>query len=229
MGRRPAYHGLRAAWYGIGTVRVVVCDPGVGNVRSVVRAIERSVGAAGRACDVTVTRDRAVVAGADYMVVPGQGAFGAFAAGIAGGLDDALREHIAAGRPYLGICLGMQVLFESSDEAPGATGLAVLRGHVKRLDPGIDPATSRTYALPHIGWNAVEPPRRAPGEAAPYFYFAHSFAAEPLDGAVVSGTTQYGAQRFASAITHGAVMGVQFHPEKSQREGLSLLTRFFRL
>jgi glutamine amidotransferase len=229
MGRRPAYHGFQRAWYGIATVRVVVCDPGVGNVRSVVRAIERSVGATGRTCDVTVTRDPVIVAGADYVVVPGQGAFGAFAAGIAGGLDDALREHIAAGRPYLGICLGMQVLFESSDEAPGATGLAVLRGHVKRLDPGTDPATSRTYALPHIGWNAVEPARSEPGAPAPYFYFAHSFAAEPSDDAVVSGTTQYGSERFTSAITHGAVMGVQFHPEKSQREGLALLARFFRL
>jgi len=230
MGRPPTYHGFRPAWYGIGTVRVVVCDPGVGNVRSVVRAIERATQAGGsRACDVTITRDRAVVATADYVVVPGQGAFGAFAAGIEGGLADALREHIQAGRPYLGICLGMQVLFESSDEAPGAAGLAVLRGHVKRLEPGIDPATSRTYALPHIGWNAVELPGAPATSAPPYFYFAHTFAAEPSDPSVISGTTQYGAQRFTSAIAHGAVMGVQFHPEKSQREGLALLARFFRL
>lgn len=207
-------------------MRVVVCDPGVGNVRSVVRAIERAVGTGGRTCDVLVTRDRTVVASADYVVVPGQGSFGAFAAGIAGGLADALREHILADRPYLGICLGMQVLFESSDEALGASGLAILGGHVARLEPGIDPATSRTYALPHIGWNAVAPPG-ATDAPPPYFYFAHSFAAVPTNLNVVSGTTQYGAQRFASAITHGAVMGVQFHPEKSQREGLALLTRFF--
>jgi glutamine amidotransferase len=210
-------------------VRVVVCDPGVGNVRSVVRAIERAVATEGRAGDVTVTRDPAVVASADYVVVPGQGAFGAFAAGIEGGLANALREHIQAARPYLGICLGMQVLFESSEEAPGAAGLAVLRGHVKRLAPGIDPTTARTYALPHIGWNAVEAPGADAGSAPHYFYFAHSFASEPADPSVISGTTQYGAQRFASAIAHGAVMGVQFHPEKSQREGLALLARFFRL
>jgi len=211
-------------------MRVVVCDPGVGNVRSVVRALERAIQAgAGRTCDVSITSDRAVVAAADYVVVPGQGAFGAFAAGIEGGLADALREHIHAGRPYLGICLGMQVLFESSDEAPGAAGLAILRGHVKRLDPGIDPATSRTYALPHIGWNAVEPSGAEATAPPHYFYFAHSFAAEPSDPSVISGTTQYGGQRFTSAITHGAVMGVQFHPEKSQREGLALLARFFRL
>jgi imidazole glycerol-phosphate synthase subunit HisH len=230
MGRPSAYHGSCRAWYWIGTVRVVVCDPGVGNVRSVVRAIERAVQAGGaRECDVTITRDRAVVAAADYVVVPGQGAFGAFAAGIEGGLADALREHIQAERPYLGICLGMQVLFESSDEAPGAAGLAILAGHVKRLEPGIDPATSRTYALPHIGWNAVEAPGAEPSAEPHYFYFAHSFAAEPSDPSVISGTTLYGAQRFTSAIRRGAVMGVQFHPEKSQREGLALLERFFRL
>jgi glutamine amidotransferase len=212
-------------------VRVVVCDPGVGNVRSVVRAIERAVraGDPARAFDVSITRDRAVVAAADYVVVPGQGAFGAFAAGIEGGLADALREHLQAGRPYLGICLGMQVLFESSEEAPGAAGLAVLRGHVKRLAPGLDPATSRTYALPHIGWNGVEAARAEGSAPLPFFYFAHSFAAEPSDPSVISGTTAYGTQRFTSAIAHDAVMGVQFHPEKSQREGLALLTRFFRL
>lgn len=209
------------------TVRVVVCDPGVGNVRSVVRAIERASSASGRSADVVVTRDPAVVRGADYVVVPGQGAFGAFVRGIEGGLGEALREHVAAERPYLGICLGMQVLFESSDEAPGAVGLGILRGHVQRLAPGIDPATARPYALPHIGWNAVE--SAASNAPAPYFYFAHTFAAVPEDPAIVSGTTTYGEARFASAIARGSALGVQFHPEKSQREGLALLTRFFRL
>ena len=198
-------------------------------MRSVVRAIERAAQSAGRTCDVVVTRQRSVLVTADYVVVPGQGAFGAFAAGIEGGLADALREHIHADRPYLGICLGMQILFESSDEAPGAAGLAVLRGHVKRLEPGVDAATSRTHPLPHIGWNAVTAPGPAAGAATRYFYFAHSFAPEPADPSVVSGTTEYGAQTFASAITDGAVMGVQFHPEKSQREGLALLSEFFRV
>jgi imidazole glycerol-phosphate synthase subunit HisH len=206
-------------------VRVVVCDPGVGNVRSVVRAIQHAASASGRAPDVAVTREPAVVRDAAYVVVPGQGAFGVFVRGIEGGLGDALREHIAAERPYLGICLGMQVLFESSEEAPGAAGLGVLRGHVERLAPGIDPITNRPHALPHIGWNAVE----STTGAAPYFYFAHSFAAVPQDPAVVSGTTSYGDARFASAIARGSVIGVQFHPEKSQREGLALLTSFFRL
>ena len=172
-----------------------------------------------------MTRDRAVVQGADFVVVPGQGAFGAFARGIEGGLGDALREHITSGRPYLGICLGMQVLFESSEEAPGAAGLSVLGGQVKRLHVGVDPATSRPYSLPHIGWNAVD----AKGQGARFFYFAHSYAAEPSDAAVVAGTTEYGGAQITSMVTHGAVLGVQFHPEKSQHEGLDLLTRFLRM
>ena len=198
---------------------------GAGNVRSVVRALERATIEAGGGFEVMVSGNPADVASADYLVVPGQGAFGPFARGIDGGLGDALREHIAKERPYLGICLGLQVLFESSDEAPGAAGLGILRGHVKRLAPGIDPATSRTYALPHIGWNSVA---TASGGAERFFYFAHTFAAEPADASVIEGTTEYGAARFASAIRHGAITGVQFHPEKSQREGLALLGAFFR-
>ncbi len=206
-------------------MRVVVCDPGVGNVRSVVRAIERAVGVS-RSAEVVVTRDAATVRSAAYVVVPGQGAFGAFVRGIEGELAEALRAHLAAERPYLGICLGMQVLFESSDEAPGAAGLSFLRGHVKRLAPGVDPVTARPYALPHIGWNAVATPGE---ERAPYFYFAHTFAPAPDDPTVVSGTTTYGNATFVSAIARGTVLGVQFHPEKSQREGLALLTRFFQV
>ena len=202
-----------------------------GNVRSVVRALERATAEISGSFEIVVSADPAVVARADLLVVPGQGAFGPFARGVEGGLGDALREHIAKERPYLGICLGLQVLFESSDEAPGAAGLGVLRGHVKRLEPGIDPATSRAFALPHIGWNAVAPASAESvesGERPRYFYFAHTYAAEPVDGSVVAGFTEYGAARFASAIRRGAILGVQFHPEKSQREGRALLVAFLR-
>ncbi|MBS2014436.1 MAG: imidazole glycerol phosphate synthase subunit HisH [Deltaproteobacteria bacterium] len=194
----------------------------MGNVRSVVRAIERSVGAR---ATVTVTRERADVARADVLVVPGQGAFGSFARAVeASGVGDAIREHLQSGRPYFGICLGMQVLFESSDEAPSARGLGVFAGHVARLTPGEDPETRAPFALPHIGWNAVE----TSGSPSRYFYFAHSYAVSPSDPAIVTGTTQYGAARFVSSIAKGSIVGVQFHPEKSQREGLALLGAVLR-
>jgi len=205
----------------------------MGNVRSVVRAVEL---ASGRTA--TVTRSAADVRGAEVLVVPGQGSFGVFARAVEGGLGDAIRAHVDAGRPYLGICLGMQVLFESSDEAPGARGLGVFRGHVRKLAPGLDPETAAPMALPHIGWNVVDftpgSPLAPPAPPAPpgrppsaHFYFAHTFAAAPDDASLVLGTTTYGADRFVSAVTKGRVLGVQFHPEKSQREGLALLRRFF--
>jgi glutamine amidotransferase len=196
-------------------VRIVVCDAGVGNVRSVVRAVERAAGAS-----VVVTTDPDAVRRADVLVVPGQGAFGSFARAMEGGLGEALLDTIRRGTPYLGICLGLQVLFESSDEAPGARGLAVLGGRVRRLEPGDRP-------LPHIGWNTALPtPGSFLGDAARHFYFAHSYVAEPADARVIAGTTEYGAP-FASAIAKDAIVGVQFHPEKSQKDGLALLARFF--
>jgi glutamine amidotransferase len=202
--------------YAVSASRIVVCDPSTGNVRSVVRAIERS---APRGSRVTITRDAAGVADADVLVVPGQGAFGAFAQAIEGsGIGEAIVTHVRSGRPYLGICLGMQVLFESSEEAPGARGLGVFRGHVRRLAPGPNP-------LPHIGWNAVE---RSGGGPAPFFYFAHSYAVVPDDAGIVTGTTEFGTARFVSSIAKDRVTGVQFHPEKSQREGLALLESILR-
>lgn len=209
--------------YAVTGPRIVVCDPTMGNVRSVVRAIERS---APSASTVTVSRDASSTAQADVLVVPGQGAFGAFARAIEGsGVGDAILAHVQSGRPYLGICLGMQVLFESSEEAPGARGLGIFRGHVKRLAPGTDPTTNAPYALPHIGWNAVE--RTSAGDPA-FFYFAHSFAVVPDDAGIVTGTTEYGDARFVSSIAKDRITGVQFHPEKSQREGLALLEAILR-
>jgi imidazole glycerol-phosphate synthase subunit HisH len=208
-------------------VRIAVCEHGVGNVRSVVRAIERVM--ADRDREILLTRDPDAVRRADRIVVPGQGSFGAFARAMHGGLGEALAERIRAGTPYLGICLGLQVLFDESDEAPGERGLGIFRGRVHRLEPGVDPATGRPLPLPHVGWNAVSPRpagRLVLGEAPSFFYFAHSYAAAPDDDAIVAGTTDYGAS-FASAIASDNVVGVQFHPEKSQREGLALLERFF--
>jgi glutamine amidotransferase len=208
-------------------MRILVCDPGSSNVRSVVRAVTRVAAEVRPGATIEVSRAPDAIRAADVLVVPGQGSFGAFARAMEGGVGDALAEKIRGGAPYLGICLGLQVLFESSEEAPGARGLGVFAGTVRRLDPGIDPATAHPRPLPHIGWNAVTPAGASGVIDAPrWFYFAHSFVAVPTDPALVAGTTEYGIT-FPTAIARDRIVGVQFHPEKSQREGLALLHRFF--
>lgn len=201
-------------------MRISAIASGVGNIQSVLRALESTVPGTK---DIAVTSDPGAVRLADVLVVPGQGSFGAFAASIDGELREALVEHIYAGKPYLGICLGLQILFEESDEAPGVRGLGVLRGRVGRLDVGREADAPRP--LPHIGWNRAEP-TSDPLVAADHYYFAHSYAAVPEDRAVSVATTEYG-ETFTSAIHKDNVFGVQFHPEKSQRAGLGLLSRFF--
>ncbi|MBX3205071.1 MAG: imidazole glycerol phosphate synthase subunit HisH [Labilithrix sp.] len=213
-------------------MQIVALATGVGNVRSVLRALEHATSRVRLAAEIVASANAEVVRSADVLVVPGQGSFGAFTAALDGGLREALLERIDAGTPYLGICLGLQVLFEASDEAPGARGLGVLAGHVRRLVPGDDPILGRPRPLPHVGWNLAEPTTTAAGSgeplvAAAHYYFAHTYAAAPDDPSVISTTTSYGDATFASAVQKDHVVGVQFHPEKSQRAGLSLLERFF--
>ena len=196
-------------------MRVVVCEHGVGNVRSVVGAIARVAPSA----NVTLSKDPDAIRRADRIVVPGQGSFGAFAHAMRGGLREALIEAIGAGTPYLGICLGLQVLFASSEEAPGEEGLGIYEGTVRRLASGDEP-------LPHIGWNSVARTRAREGDPPRHYYFAHSYVAVPTDPSIVAGITEYG-EPFASIVAKDNVLAVQFHPEKSQREGLALLERFF--
>jgi glutamine amidotransferase len=176
-----------------------------------------------------VTSDPVRVASADKIVVPGQGAFGDCMRSLTPGLGESIRAHLAAERPYLGICLGLQVLFGGSEEAPGCVGLGVLEGEVVRLRGGIDPMTGAAFKIPHIGWNTAEPVRpNGRGLLPPrpeHFYFVHSFAVAPRDPSVVAATTAYGA-RFVSAVAYGNVFACQFHPEKSQRAGIALLERF---
>jgi glutamine amidotransferase len=208
-------------------VRIVVCDVGLGNLRSVERALQEA--ARGRTDTVEVTADPTAIATADRIVVPGQGAFGDCMRALSPALGDIIREHLAAERPYLGICLGLQVLFGGSEEAPGCGGLGVLEGDVVRLRGGVDPMTGAPFKIPHIGWNSAEPvgsgDRRSLLSGSQHFYFVHSFAVAPRDPSVIAATTDYGA-RFVSAIAYGNVFACQFHPEKSQRAGIALLERF---
>jgi imidazole glycerol-phosphate synthase subunit HisH len=205
-------------------VRIAVCDVGIGNLRSVQRAVQEA--ARGRHAKVEVTRDPARVRAADRLVMPGQGGFGDCARALSGELGQAVLEHLRAQRPYLGICLGLQMLFERSEEAPGCPGLSVLEGDVVRLRGGADAVTGGPLKIPHIGWNVAEPTDNLGLLTGPqHFYFVHSFVVVPRDGRIVAATTEYG-ERFVSAVAYHNVFACQFHPEKSQRAGLALLERF---
>jgi imidazole glycerol-phosphate synthase subunit HisH len=201
--------------------RIAVVDYGMGNRRSVVKALEH-VGA-----DVSLTSELSSIADADGLVVPGVGAFGAAMSNLrAAGLDEAITD--AAGRdvPVLGICLGMQLLFERSNELGANDGLGLIGGEVTRLVSG-------SLRIPHIGWNEVSFERRSPlttglPQAGTAFYHVHSFAVRPRDPADVLGSTEYG-ERFATIVASGNVLGTQFHPEKSSIHGLALLRNFVGL
>ncbi len=209
-------------------IDIVVVDVGLGNLRSVERALVRASSDAGTEARVTITHDADAIARATKVVVPGQGAFRdcATALGDGRGLGDSIRAAITRGTPYLGICLGMQVLFETSDEATGCAGLGVFAGEVTRLAHRDD--AGQPLKIPHVGWNTV-----VPGAAATrvlptdptWFYFVHSFAVRPRDAGVIAATTSYGPS-FVSAVAKDNVLAVQFHPEKSQGAGLALLARF---
>jgi len=201
---------------------VVVADLGSGNLRSVEKALA-AVGAR-----VAISDDAETVARADKLVVPGQGAFGACAAGLdrgGGAMREAVRSVIDAGRPFFGICIGMQLLFERSEENPEARGLGILPGRVRRFadGPGLK--------IPHMGWNRT---RRGPAAAAgpagavpegSYFYFVHSYYPDPTRPEDVALSSQHGAE-FSCAVGRDNVFGCQFHPEKSQAAGLALLRSF---
>lgn len=195
--------------------RIALLDYGMGNLRSVAKALER----VGATVDVvTSLRD----ATADGAVVPGQGAFGACRVGLdRSGSSDALRAWIDDARPYLGICLGLQILFERSEESPDREGLGVLPGTVTRLPDGVK--------VPHIGWNQVRFRAGAPAFAGlddgTYFYFDHSYA--PPESGASAGWTDHGVE-FCCAVAEGNAVAVQFHPEKSGDAGLSLLEGFVK-
>jgi glutamine amidotransferase len=200
---------------------IAVVDYGMGNRRSVEKALEH-VGAR-----ALVTGEPARLEAADALVVPGVGAFPQGMANLRErGLDELIRARAAAGAPILGICLGMQLLFDCSAELGGADGLGLIAGEVTQLRAG-------GLRLPHIGWNEVQAERACPltvdldGAPRP-FYHVHSFVARPARSQDVVATAEYG-ERFVTAVAAESVFGVQFHPEKSSGDGLRLLSRFAAL
>jgi len=213
---------------------IAIVDYGMGNLRSVQKALERI----GQQAEITDKPER--VAAADRLVVPGVGAFGdAMSALRSRNLVEPIREFCASGRPYLGICLGLQVLFDESEEAPGLTGvtapatgsmeqgLGIVPGRVVRFPASV---TKLGLKVPHMGWNIVRPVADSPlfdgvPDEGAYFYFAHSYYVDPIDVNVVVGRTEHGVV-FTSAVGVGNIHGTQFHPEKSQAAGLAMLENF---
>jgi imidazole glycerol-phosphate synthase subunit HisH len=200
-------------------VQLAIIDYGVGNLRSVEKAF------AAMGCEAVVSGDEQVLRAAERLVLPGVGAFGAcMKALVARDFDELVRERVAEGTPLLGVCVGMQLLFETSDEFGSTPGLGLLRGRVRRFGDEL--------VVPHVGWNRVnERQSHALFSGVPhaaFFYFVHSYYCEPLDQSVVAGETEYGVN-YASVVAHENICGVQFHPEKSQTSGLRLLQNFARL
>jgi imidazole glycerol-phosphate synthase subunit HisH len=195
---------------------IAIVDYGVSNLRSVQKALEK-VGA-----EAVITDDVAAIRRADGVLLPGVGAFGdAMEVLNRRGLAPALWDVFQAGTPLLGICLGMQLLFQESEEMGRHQGLGLLPGRVIRFGTGLK--------VPLIGWNQVHPLRTDSllngVEEGDYAYFVHSYYVVPSDLSIVSGTTDYGVD-FASVIEQGRVFGIQFHPEKSQDVGLRILRNF---
>jgi len=201
---------------------IALVDSGAGNLRSVAKALERS------GLKVAVTSDPEALPRASAVVLPGVGNFSEAAARLrAQGLDEALRAARAAGRPYLGLCLGLQLLFEESDEHGTTPGFGWLRGKVARFPAA--GANGEPLRVPHIGWNRVrfrgDHPMRAGLPAEDEFYFVHAYRALPDDPARVAGTVDYGGD-FAAAVADEGAFAVQFHPEKSQWAGKRVLDAF---
>lgn len=198
--------------------RVGIIDYGVGNLRSV----EKAFAAVG--CDAVVSADEEILQTVDRLVLPGVGAFGACMRALTErGFDRLVTERVAQGTPLLGVCVGMQMLFEESEEFGTTRGLGLLPGRVIRF--------SDDLVVPQVGWNQISQRQAHPllqGIAdGAFFYFVHSYYCEPADSSFVLGETDYGVA-YASVVAHENISGVQFHPEKSQAAGLRLLANFAR-
>ncbi|MGI6000567.1 MAG: imidazole glycerol phosphate synthase subunit HisH [Candidatus Merdisoma sp.] len=200
---------------------IAIIDYDAGNLKSVEKALQ-SLGE-----DVLVTRDRQELLSADKVILPGVGNFGDAMEKLEGfGLVNVIQDVIRQGKPFLGICLGLQLLFERSEEAPGVMGLGILKGEILRIPDGDG------LKVPHIGWNSLKlqnQGRLFGGlEEEPYVYFVHSYYLKAADPQIVKAVTEYGVPIDAS-VEQGNVYACQFHPEKSSRTGLAILKNFAEL
>lgn len=197
---------------------IAILDYGAGNLGSVEKALH-FIG-----CDCVITHSREIIAGADAVILPGVGSFGDCMHSMrARGLDAAALEAAHSGKPFLGICLGLQLLFESSEESPGISGLGLLKGKIRRIpsDGGLK--------VPHIGWNSLQISQRngifRSIDQNTYVYFVHSYYLDAADKTQVAATTEYGVT-IDAAIQTGNIYATQFHPEKSGNAGLEMLRNF---
>ncbi len=208
---------------------VAVIDYGMGNLRSVAKALEH-VASVGTTVEVTASPER--ILQAERVVFPGQGAARDCMAelthrGLVGVVNEAVRS-----KPFLGICMGLQVLLESSEENGGTTGLGILPGRVRRFPDGmVDPRSGDALKIPHMGWNQAHQTKAHPMwqgiSQDSRFYFVHSYYVAPTEPEQIAGVTRYGTD-FVCAMARGNVFAVQFHPEKSAAAGLALLANFLR-
>lgn len=200
---------------------IAIIDYGAGNLQSVSKAL-KFIG-----CDSVVTNDKEFLRDAEKVVLPGVGSFGdAMDSLKKSGLEQPIFDFIDSGRPFLGICLGMQMLFEESEESPGVSGLGILKGKIRRIP------VKNGLKVPHIGWNSLEI-RKQDGifrgiSPNPYVYFVHSYYLQAQDSEIVSSQTEYGVPIDAS-VQYKNIHAAQFHPEKSGKVGLGLLRNFAAL
>lgn len=195
--------------------KIVIIDYGMGNLHSVNKALVKVGG------DVTVSSDKEIIAAADKVILPGVGAFGDCMANLEKyELIPVIKEALNSGKPFLGICLGEQLLFEGSEEAPGVPGLGFFKGQVKKIETN--------EKIPHMGWNKLTLKNSSPllkNVGGEYVYFVHSYHAMPEDKSIITSVCDYGTEITAS-VGRGNVQAFQFHPEKSSSVGLSILEAF---
>lgn len=202
---------------------LAIIDYGMGNLHSVSKALARLNTENGSRYDIIITSDPIVIKSAVKVVLPGVGAFGDCMSNLEHyGLVEVIQEVAGRGTPFLGICLGLQLLFDGSEEAPGVPGLGIMPGMVRKI-------VAPELKIPHMGWNSLELRTQSPLfaglKATPYVYFVHSYHAVPDNQSVVTAVTEYGGA-VTAAVGWGNVQAVQFHPEKSSATGLAILANF---